>query len=181
MLTPARQQAIISMLQARPRDSYHLYGEPGTGKTHMMAALYRHALYAWARQEMRQCDGVHAVWRCRTTTLMQEHIAWDNRGDENLNHVPPPTVTVRGIQAAKAAGYRPCLFLDELDKCRSTEFQVIRLSEIIDEMSVHLGQVVATSNKNFDSLCAKWGDDEAGTIIRRIGAGPGAHSIEFAG
>jgi predicted ATPase len=73
------------------------------------------------------------------------------------------------------------LFLDELDKCKATEFQVARLAELVDEVYAQEGQVVATSNKDFDSLCGKWGDDEAGTILRRIGAGPGAHSVEFAG
>lgn len=180
-LGPERQQEIIALMRAHPADSYHLYGAPGTGKTHLMSALYRHALGAWAKQEMRQCDGVQAVWRCRTTTLLQEHIAWDTRGDDNPNDVSLPTVTVRRIQAARAAGYKPCLYLDELDKCKATEFQIGRLAELIDEVYAQEGQVVATSNKNFDHLCGKWGDDEAGTILRRIGAGPGAHSVRFVG
>jgi hypothetical protein len=41
------------------------------------------------------------------------------------------------------------------------------------------GQIVATSNKSPAELEAKWGSNEAGTILRRIGSEVNAHMIEF--
>jgi hypothetical protein len=88
---------------------------------------------------------------------------------------------VDGIVKAAKAGYRPALFLDEVDKCNPTPFQIGKLIEVVDAVYAEVGQVVATANKSVDDLIARWGSDEAGTVLRRIGAGPGAHSVRFAG
>lgn len=84
------------------------------------------------------------------------------------------------IQAVVAKGYRPCLFLDEIDKAVPTDFKLGELIKIVDAIWVAEGQIVATGNMSVEALSAKWGSDEAGTILRRIGAGPGAHRVRFA-
>jgi hypothetical protein len=56
---------------------------------------------------------------------------------------------------------------------------VQKLCQIVDAVYEAQGQVVATSNKNVESLAAKWGNDEAGTVLRRIGAGSNAHTVLF--
>jgi len=181
-LPAQRQQEIIDLLKAHPGDSHYLLGGPGTGKTHMITALYRKTLHNWSVQEWKQRDDVKAVWRVSTSRLLQEYLAWENRHrDEYAQPTKLPTVTVDGIVKAAKAGYRPALFLDEVDKCNPTPFQIGKLIEVVDAVYAEVGQVVATANKSVDDLIARWGSDEAGTVLRRIGAGPGAHSVRFAG
>jgi hypothetical protein len=181
LLPAQRQQAIIDALQAKPDDSYYLYGPPQTGKTHMMTAMYRRAVETWAEQESRQRDFQPAVWRVRTTTLLDEHIAWSTRGSRDEGRpTPGPTVTVEKIQAAVAKGYRPRIFLDELDKVVASDYKLGELIKIVDAVYEATGSVVATGNMSVDALSAKWGSNEAGTIMRRIAAGPGSHLVKFA-
>ncbi len=128
---------------------------------------------------MGYCD--RYVWRITASVLLNEHVAWETRDKNNENcDIPTPTVTERMISQRVKSGYRPSLFLDEIDKLVPTEFKLNRLGEIIDAIYANNGQLVATSNKSASDLVAKWGSDEALTILRRIGAGPGAHMINFA-
>jgi hypothetical protein len=181
LLPIQRQQAIIDALQGHPGDSFYLYGPPSTGKTHMMSAMYRRAIETWAEQESHQRDYEVAVWRVRTATLLDQHIAWASRGNRDEGRPTPcPSVTVEKIQSAVAKGYRPCLFLDELDKVVPSDFKLGELIKIVDAIYESTGQVVGTGNMSVDALSAKWGSNEAGTILRRIAAGPGAHLVKFA-
>jgi hypothetical protein len=180
ILPRARQQEIIKQLQAQPDDSYFLYGPPKTGKTHMSFALYRRAVSVWAFADahIRQCT--QSCWRVRTSTLLDQHIAWSTRNvDDESSTVRPPTVATWKIQAAVKHGYRPALFLDEIDKFKPSDYKFNILIQLVDAIYEADGQVVATSNKGIADLIDKWGADEAGTILRRIGAGPNAHTIQF--
>lgn len=176
-----RQQTIISFLQSCPDDSYFLFGPPQTGKTHMMTALYRHGVEKWAPQVTRQFDGQSACWRIRTATLLDQHVKWATRGNhEDGPPTPCPLVTVEKIQAAITKGYTPRLFLDEIDKIGVTPFKLNALIALVDAVYEGMGQVVASSNVGVEGLSGVWGINEAGTILRRIAAGPGAHQIQFA-
>jgi predicted ATPase len=83
------------------------------------------------------------------------------------------------IHSAIKQGYRPCLFLDEIDKISPSEFKMNRLMQLVDAVYEAEGQLVATSNKTLTELISKWGENEAGTVLRRIGAGDGAKAIHF--
>jgi hypothetical protein len=146
-----------------------------------MTALYKFMLMQGCFDMWRLGSASHpAVWRIRASELLDEHIAWDTRDLSNENRrINLPTVTVRKIQRAKEAGYRPCLFLDEIEKITTKEYKVDKLCEIINAVYDAEGQVVATSNKSVEKIAEKWGDDEAITVIRRIGAGRDAHSVLF--
>ena len=50
-----------------------------------------------------------------------------------------------------------------------TNFKLSRVCDLIDRIYEAEGQVVAMMNKSPEDLAAKWGENEAGTILRRIG------------
>jgi hypothetical protein len=177
MLPEDRQVQIISLLQASPDDSYLLLGDPNCGKTHYMSALYRHAVAEWARQQA-QCRHTfrQSVWRISVADLLEEHHAWATKRDED---VPEPTVMVHKIHEAAKDGFRPRLFLDEIDKSVKEGFKMDTLFKLLNAMYEAKGQIVATGNKSVEELETKWGADEAGTALRRIGIGEGAHTLNF--
>lgn len=177
-LPEARQAEIITTLKANPDDSYLMLGDPGCGKTHFMTALYRHALFNWAKQQAQSpwtCRP--SVWRISVAKLLEEHHTWIMRMDED--DVPERTVTVGKIQAAAKDGFRPRLFLDEIDKNVREGFKMETLFEILNVIYEARGQVVATGNKSIEEIAAKWGSDETLPALRRIGIGEGAHTLNF--
>ena len=179
LLNMDRQGTIISAIKARPDDSYLFVGAPGTGKTHLMLALYRRALAESVDQQIEREDLCQSVWRVNASALLAQHSAWAvERNRDEPNEALMPSVTVEVIAAAVKKGYRPCLFLDELDKVAPTVAKLSSLCSLVDAVYVEGGQVVATSNKSSEYLAGKWGSDEAGTILRRIGA-DGGHIVNF--
>ncbi len=179
-LSLERQAAIIDKLKNNPQHSYLLYGPPNTGKTHFLTALFGHSLLQWAGSVWQRSCPEEAVSRISAAELLDQHVAWETRDKgEHAPKVALPSVTKVKIQAVASRGLRPCLFLDEVDKIAPTEFKLNRLISIVDAVYEAEGQVVATSNKSVDQLAAKWGSDEAGTILRRIGVGERAHTVYF--
>jgi len=181
-ISEERQAKIIAAFRAKPQDSYFMYGPPGTGKTHLATALYREAVKRSADEQFRRDDWCPSVWRISTSVLLNEHADWEGRDRNDPDcRVKAPSVTERMITSAAKKNYRPCLFLEEIDKVATSRFKLDRLCEIINAVYDAEGQVVATANKSVDSLAARWGDDEAGTVLRRIGAGEGGHTVPFEG
>lgn len=181
-ITEERQAKIISFLQAHPEDSYILHGPPGTGKTHFSIALYRKGLEESVTQQFAHNDLRRSVWRISTSALLNEHTDWERRDQKDPEcAIKAPSLTERMITDAAQNGYRPRLFLDEIDKIAKTDFKLGRLCEIVNAVYEANGQVIATANKDPEYLATKWGDDEAGTILRRIGAGLGAYKVPFVG
>jgi len=168
-----RQAEILAKMRERPADSYLLVGPPGTGKTHFSCALYRQALLDAVDRDMRSPDYVPHIWRVTASVLLNEHVA-----AETDKEAPYPTVTERRVINAAAKGFRPILFLDEIDKFPFSEFKIDRLGEIVDAVYAAKGQIVATANKDYAALSKRWDADNAGTILRRIGS-DGGHTLTF--
>ncbi|HEY1810647.1 MAG TPA: ATP-binding protein [Acidobacteriaceae bacterium] len=169
-----RQAEILELLRQRPDDSYYFSGPPGSGKTHLSYALYRHILVGNLR-DARNCDYSPHIWRVTASVLLHQHVA-----AETDREAPTPEVTERMITTAARKGLRPIIFLDEIDKFPASDFKLGRLGEIIDAIYAAKGQIVATANKDAASLAKRWGDpDVVGTILRRIGS-DGGHTLSFA-
>lgn len=170
-----RQREIITSLRERPDDSYLLMGPSGSGKTHLMVGLCRRAI-----EEHVDSGSMHliseCIWYINASVLLDDHVRYATSKED---YPEPPRLTVRKVEAAARAGLRPCLFLDELDKVKGTEFKLSQLCSIIDSIYVAGGQIVATSNKTPEEMIDKWGKDEAETILRRIASGDRAHVINF--
>lgn len=174
-----RQQEIIDRLRQSPTDSWLLQGAPGTGKSHYLTALHRHAVHLSIAQ--RWTRGIHerSVWRATTAELLDEHEAWARRNDEYSPN--PPSITVPMIRTTAEFGLSPCLFLDEIDKIAPTDHKTRTLFSLLEAVYEAEGQVVATSNMAFDELTAAWAKfgDRAVAALRRIGTGDGAHTVLF--
>jgi predicted ATPase len=171
-----RQAEIIEKVKAHSGDSHLLIGPPGGGKTHLMAALYQNAVVESVVEQRKANMMTEAVWWASTSVLLNEHVTKETEKEQG--DAPEPYVTERKIRnAAKFGGWRPRLFLDEIDKIAVSDFKIRRLGELVNAVYAASGQVVATMNKSPDALAAKWKDeDEAGTILRRIGS-DGGHII----
>ena len=125
------------------------------------------------------------VWRIPALQMLQENTDWNARDRKDPNcDVPAPTVSAKRINLMMGKfgkhGVRPRLFLDELDKVAMTPAKAAVLSEIVDAVYQHKGQLVTTSNLGYQELAKKWGSDtDAGAVIRRFGSNdePDAHML----
>ena len=94
-----------------------MFGKPNTEKTHLMVALYREALQKGTRREIGMNHIRQSMWHVIATVLMNQTIVWAlERGKEFKTWSKEPLMTSEKIGLAVKDGYRPCLFLDELDK-----------------------------------------------------------------
>jgi hypothetical protein len=96
--------------------------------------------------------------------------------------IEAPYVTIPKIKSAAAAGFRPCLFLDEIDKFGATEFRMNMLCEIVDAVWAANGQLICTSNCRRGELLKMWGpsaDTKGWPILRRFMEGEDAQYFVF--
>lgn len=184
-----QQAALLATMLAHPEDSYLLVGLAGSGKTHLATALYRNALALNTLERLANPSAPATVWRTDASDMLNEHQTWDLR-DKNDEHSSAhfPAVWLNSISAVARAGYRPCLFLDEIDKVSPSDYRLNRLRELINCVYEASGQIVATMNISPDALAAKWsakvgsemGDAYCGTIIRRIAShDANGHLVQF--
>ena len=77
-------------------------------------------------------------------------------------------------------GYRPELFLDELDKFTPTETRMNELFKIVDAVNKANGRIVTTMNGRPEDLQRRWGVQQADAVIRRIsGETEGGFAVFF--
>jgi hypothetical protein len=180
LISKADQAHVIAAIKANPTHSFFLYGAPEKGKTHMLTALFRLALENEIKQQDKLDNLSKAVFRVTTNRLLNEIRQYSLRKEDDCT--PTPAVTVKKLQLLIAAGFRVSLFLEEFDKIKASDWEMIQLCELINMVYEAKGQIVATSNKSPESLIHKWDSDQAGTTIRRIGRDKlrnTAHTINF--
>jgi hypothetical protein len=171
-----RQTEIHQMLRSHPDASVLFTGPSGGGKTHLMAALYRHAVMQSTMEQMAANDLCQAVFWTSTSVMLNQHVAWEVVSNKEET-IDPRYVTEAKIQRAASHGWRPKLYLDELDKFAVTPFKPGRLYEIVNAVYKCGGQVCATMNKSSDDFALMLKDrDLADSITRRIG-GDGGYTI----
>jgi DNA replication protein DnaC len=150
----AAQETLLRGLRAQPNGSYFLAGSTGTGKSTLLAALYRHAVVTQARGcvMVQMADLLHQL---RQAELGEDTI---------------PAITAEKISALRAAGVRPRLFIDEMDKCTASDFARNSVHRLIDEAYRMAGtdgngvQLVVCTNLTRDELSDTWG----AAILRRL-------------
>jgi hypothetical protein len=173
-----KQAAIQKIIKENWEKSMLLEGAAKTGKTHLMMGLYRAALEGRIPNYVNYKPGaVFGVWRVNTSVWLEELVRDSMAGrDEDL---PIPELTERKVTQTAQAGFKPKLFLEEIDKFKPSEFKLIRLFEIVNSVYEAGGQVVATSNTPAAQLATEWGARYGETTLRRIGDGPDGMMVLF--
>jgi len=165
---------LIRTVTQYPRNSYLLAGPHGVGKSTLLTALYGKALMDWSTEAFHRGVPQEAVFIVNATVLQAELHAWSmkdttNPDSEGGTPCPLPTITHRKILAAITAGFRPAIFIEELDKIKhDSEFQRREFSLIFETCHAAGGQIVCTSNLNEARLRQRFGDQFGGGIIRRV-------------
>jgi len=113
------QQRSIELLKARPDDSYCFLGSVGIGKSHFLAALYRHAV----ETQGTSCYFVQASELVRGFREIEFGSDYE------------PYLCVPTIQRAIEQGLRPRIFIDELEKIPTfSQFVWGKVSEFFDAL-----------------------------------------------
>ena len=124
------QAAVIEQIRKAPTESYAFYGPAGTGKTTLGVALYDAAL--WNSPESCQPATTPFVWRVSAKLLMEDFVAFATSKEIDGKVAKEPRVNRRAIIKAVQRGFRPCLFLEEIDKVLYTQFKSDSLWELFD-------------------------------------------------
>jgi DNA replication protein DnaC len=161
-----RQRSLIEHLSKveNRNKGYFLYGEPGTSKTTLAAALVRNAIERdWDTWFYK--NGVYQKW---DRSLWIRYVNWDNLigqylAYQNDREAPPPTVTAQLIQDAAAEGRRPVLCIEELDKSKLTQYKANKLFDLVQAMDAAMGQLIITTNyrtmEEFEAFLYKTDDE----------------------
>jgi hypothetical protein len=164
-LSPGLQTEMIAELRTKPDASYAFFGPAGTSKTTYSIALFRDALFEDSRQHFSKGNWGHypSCWRITAKQLLDEFHALSthqDRYDDEGNFIAgakEPTVTRRRIDQAVQRGYRPRLFLEEIDKIKGTEFRLNTLFEVIDGLYEQKGQLVVNTNMTTEEFSSAFG------------------------
>lgn len=186
-LPPKRQEEILAKLRANPTESYAFFGPAGTGKTTYSVALYRDAMRGFCKllggrehylQLDYRCRYDIPVWHVSAKTLLDDFVRESCGETENAKPDGKrihPVVNRAKIRQAVDRGFRPCLFLEEIDKVKYTEFKANALFDLVDGIYESAGQLVFDTNLTPAGLAAKFGTDVDAEVVsalfRRIAAG----------
>jgi hypothetical protein len=168
MLSQATQLELIKELRANPDASYAFFGPAGTSKTTYALALYKQVLFQIRKGKFLgtapdSWDPDSYCWRITAKQLLEQHHDYaTNRSRTNENGdfiagAKKPLVTRDKIDRAVEKGWRPRLFLEELDKVKSTQFRLDTLFEIVDGLYEQKGQLVINSNMTLAEFSAAFG------------------------
>jgi hypothetical protein len=100
-----------------------------------------------------------------------EQIHWPRRPNarEKDDNTKEPDLTVKIIKTLVHKKHKVCLYLDEIDKFKPTQFKLDILFELIDAVYETKGQVIAVGNATVPKLHKMWGEfTDPDAIIRRI-------------
>jgi DNA replication protein DnaC len=153
------QADVIAAMRAAPHDSYLFAGEHGTGKSHFGWCMARVALAARRR-----------VVQLNLEDLLKEYRALEfpERNDDGILKYFKASVTADDL---RAKGARYCVFLQEFDKPKPSEYASKELFNLIDAAYNYGHQLIITSNAKLDDLQSHWsrfGAAYGAGIARRI-------------
>lgn len=152
-----RQAALIQAAKANPTASYFLAGRSGTGKSHVMWALYRRAVEL----------GDRTVIACTMTQLLDEYRAFISA----VEHDQRPTYPRLSVDDLTDGKRRYAIFLDDIDKANPTAYAGEKIFALVNAICEFQHQLVVTTNKTPEDLIAFYdrSDDTRGpAIVRRM-------------
>lgn len=161
------QKKLIEGLRNNPDRGYAFFGPAGTSKTTFAVAIYCHVLSKHLRKVGHLTPP--SIWRVSVKTLLDEYVAYATGNGLDGKSAPRPMVDRRKISAAAAAGFKPRLFLEEIDKVKFTEFKENALFELIDAVYENKGQLVFNTNLSPSNFAQLFSSESSGAIARRIG------------
>jgi len=152
-----KQAEAVRLVKANPNGNFILSGNFGTGKSHLFWTLYRQAV----EQGKKTYGGT-------LRGLIDEYQKAINLSKEGERYFPPITADDYKQSDTKCA-----LFLDDIDKARSTEYVAEQLFELVDAAYSFRHQIVVTTNLRIEELLRHFqkADDFGrfgGAIIRRL-------------
>jgi hypothetical protein len=157
-------------------DGWAFFTPAGYGKTTISYRLYAIALlwniqkwssshyqaYDWKENSAKWGDVTSTprlyVWRKSVPDLLQQHFAKFNGEDVK------PDITVEKIEEAVKRGFKPRVFLEEIDKIRPSEFVIDQLFRLFDALDRHQGQIVLDTNLSKQQFVDTFGEP----IARRV-------------
>lgn len=155
---PARHKTQVDhvpFIKANPDRSYFLAGDPGTGKSTFMWALYRHAIE----------KGETRVVICTLSELLDEYrnfIGASMRNDDPKM----PRLSPWELKTEQKFS----IFLDDIDKANPTDYAAEQIFNLVNAVYEFRHQLVVTTNKTVDRLIAHYdrSDHRGEAIVRRM-------------
>jgi DNA replication protein DnaC len=127
----AEQANAIAWMRKHPFMNYYLCGEADTGKTHLMWALYDHALISGRTVVI--CSLFELVEAAKTMF-------------RNTETRPPRLISEMEVLNRPNAAEYPCsIFIDDVDKARPTEYVAELFFNYVDRIYRNKHQLVVTS------------------------------------
>jgi len=167
------QERLIDHVKANPEKNFSFYGPAGWSKTTLCLALWDYAvreeldkafvrcgssILEWAKS--RGCS----VWRVSAKRILRELSEYENH-DYSEERPPEPVVTEQRIRSVARNGYRPRLFIEEIDKIGNlTKARLNSLFELIQAVHAENGQICLNSNQSIPEFEAAFGAD----VFRRL-------------
>lgn len=168
LLTDESQKKVLGILREKPRSSYAFFGPAGVGKSTFCAALYRRALFEFFNSRKEEDKYLPAVWHVSAKQLFEDfHREAISREDGNGNTIEP-VINRRKIEKAAKRGYRPSVFIAEVDKLNYTKFKADAFFEIVNALYEHKGQLVFDTNLTEGEFYAMFDSEHSSTIMRRV-------------
>lgn len=152
----ARQAEVFGFMRKEPERSYFLAGKPGTGKTLLMWALYRHAV------EIERPKVVITT----LASLLDEYRAFIRASAAGAT----PRYPRLNAEELSQGETRYSVFLDDVDKANPTDYAAEQVFAIVNAIYEHKHQLVVTTNKSIQELIDHFdrSDDRGGPIVRRM-------------
>lgn len=147
------QEKILDIIRNKPLDGYLFHGPTGTGKTYLMWALYKEALFCGRK-------ALFVTARSMITALRKLEFQHPNEQNNDIPDLVEPYMLRRNIWGPTH------LFIDEWDKVSVTPYVRDLLLALIDHCASNPSSVVLCVATNSDKrdFCELYGE----AIFRRI-------------
>jgi hypothetical protein len=166
------QEKLIPHVKANADKNWAMFGPAGWSKTTFCLAIWDNAIKEELVKAFVRCgpstvlftEQNFPVWRIAAKRMLKEISDYENY-DYSDGRPAEPTVSAKKIRQAIHNGYRPRLFIEEIDKISNlTKPRLHTLFELIQEIYANNGQVCLNSNMSTAAFESEFGPD----FFRRV-------------